>query len=308
MDMQVVINQMIELFLLLGVGYALFKCKMLDNAFNSKLNRFVLYIAIPCMILNSALTITKYQSLTSVLGVLAIAIITFLTLPIFGFLIAKICRVQKDEVGLYIFMTTFSNVGFIGFPVMMSIFGKESVFYTTIFNLVYNVLVYTLGFVLISLGNEQKEAIHVKDIFSPATIASLVAFVIYMTNFHLPPVLTNTIGTLGALTTPLAMIIIGITLANESLKDVFSDLKIYPFTFLKQIVLPVLAYYILHQFVSDPLTLGVSVICVAMPVGTMAVLLTNRNGGNSELAARSVFITTLVSIITIPVIVGLFLA
>jgi predicted permease len=308
MDMRVVVNQMVELFLFLGVGYVLFKIKILDNVFNSKLNRFVLYVAIPCMIVNSALTITKYKSLTHVLSVLLIALIIFLVCPLFGYLIAKICRVPKEDLGLYMFMTTFSNIGFIGFPVMMSIFGKESIFYTTIFNLVYNVLVYTLGYTLINMGTEEKNEIHLKDIFSPATISALIAFGIYLGHIHFPEVLTNTIGTIGDMTSPLAMIIIGVTLANESLKDVFSDMRIYPYTILKQIVLPILAYYVLRLFVGDSLTLGVSVICVAMPVGTMAVLLTNRNGGNSELAARSVFITTLVSIVTIPLIVGLFLA
>lgn len=308
MNMQVVLNQMIELFLLLGVGYFLYKIHIIDNVFNGKLNQFVLCVAIPCMILNSALTITKYQPIHRVLAVLLIALFIFLTLPIAGFLIAKICRVPKQDLGLYIFMTTFSNIGFIGFPVMMSIFGNESVFYTTIFNLVYNTLVYTLGYVLINIGTGQKADIHLKDIFSPATISCIVAFIIYLAHFHLPEVITKTIGTLGSMTSPLAMIIIGVTLANVSLKDVFSEVKIYPYTLLKQIVLPVLAYHLLHLFVHDVLTLGVSVICIAMPVGTMAVLLTNRNGGNSELAAKNVFITTLVSIASIPVLVGLFLA
>ena len=103
------------------------------------------------------------------------------------------------------------------------------------------------------------------------------------------------------------MMIIGATLARIPFKTVFDELRLYPYTILKQLVLPIIAYYLLSSFIKDPLILGVTLICIAMPVGNSAVLFTNLCGGNNELAAKSVFITTIISIITIPIIVALFL-
>ena len=308
MNMQVIVSQMAELFILLFLGYFLYKIHIIDNTFNNNLYKLVLYVTIPCMVVGNSLSITKYASLSTVGYVFLIAIATFLLLPVAGYVIAKILKVPKQDMGLYVFMTTFSNIGFIGFPVMKSIFGNASIFYTTVFNMVFNMSVYTYGLYIINMGSDAKIDVTWQKILSPATYSCLFALIIYLAHIHLPHIITHTLTTVGDITTPLAMMIIGATLARIPFKTVFDELRLYPYTILKQLVLPIIAYYLLSSFIKDPLILGVTLICIAMPVGNSAVLFTNLYGGNNELAAKSVFITTIISIITIPIIVALFLA
>ncbi|MGX8679973.1 MAG: AEC family transporter [bacterium] len=307
MHIQVVLSQMIQLFMLLGIGYLLAKVRIMDEAFSAKLTGFVLDVTIPCLLIGSALSITSYQSAAIVAYVFGIAFALFLVMPVIGYVMAKLLRVPREELGLYIFMSEFSNIGFIGFPVMNAIFGVEAVFYTTIFNMVFNLFVYTVGIMMIQFGTKQSGKIELKRIVTPSMVACILSLMIYLAHIHLPSVFTNTFTSVGSMTTPLAMMIIGATLATIPVREVFTEVRIYPYTLMKQIILPILAYLIISRLITDPLILGVTLICIAMPVGTSAVLFAKRYGGNQQLAAKTIFMTTLLSLATIPVIVYLFL-
>ena len=217
-------------------------------------------------------------------------------------------RIPLPQQGLYIFMTVFSNIGFMGFPVMKAIFGNDAVFYTAIFNMLFNLLVFSVGTGIMGYGTGKKMKFNPKDLLSPGVVASLVALVIYMGKIQFPDVISSTVTMIGDITTPIAMLIIGSTLANIPLKEVFSELRIYPYTVIKQVIIPVLAYPILRLFIQDPLILGVTLIMISMPVANSAVLFATEYDGDVSLAAKAVFMTTLLSIVTIPFIVALFLA
>ena len=147
----------------------------------------------------------------------------------------------------------------------------------------------------------------IKNLLSPGVIASIIALIIYFAHIQLPDVIASTVSMIGDITTPVAMLIIGSTLATIPLKEVFMELKIYPYTLIKQILVPVIVYPILKLFIADPLVLGVTLIMISMPVGNSAVLFATEYDGDVSLAAKAVFMTTLLSIITIPLIVALFL-
>lgn len=299
---------MVELFLLLGLGYFLYRIHIIDDDFNKKLTNFIFMVTTPFMVLNAVLTTTTYKSISTVLFVLLIAVIMYAIFPFVGLLIAKVLRTPHNQMGLYIFMTVFSNIGFVGYPVVRSIFGNGAIFYTSLFCMIFNIAVFTLGMYLINIGSANKASIEWKYLITPGVIASFIALIFYFFHVHFPPVLTSTTGTIGNLTTPLAMIVIGVTLAQIPVKEVFNELRVYPYTLLKQVLFPILAYPVLSYFIADKLILGVSLVMVAMPVGSSAVLFTNQYGGDSGLAAKTIFMTTLFSIITIPFIVALFLA
>ena len=217
-------------------------------------------------------------------------------------------RIPIHQRGLYMFMTVFSNIGFMGFPVMKAIFGNEAVFYTAIFNMIFNFLVFTLGIVLINYGTTNQFKLKAKNLLSPGIISSLVAVIIYFSQIKMPTVLGSTFEMVGSITTPVAMMLIGSTLASINIKEVFTEFRIYPYTIIKQLLIPFIAYPILHYFISSPLVLGVALINLAMPVGNSAVLFANEYDGDVDLAAKSVFITTLISVFTIPLIVSVFLS
>ena len=308
MDIQVILMQMVQLFLVIGLGYFLFKVKILDVELNKRLTTLLLTVTTPALIISSVLSTTEYLSFTDILFVFLVGILVYIVLPILGLILVKIMRIPLPQQGLYIFMTVFSNIGFMGFPVMKAIFGNDAVFYTALFNMLFNLLVFSVGTGIMGYGTGRKMNFNPKDLLSPGVIASLVALVIYMAKIQFPNVISSTITMIGDITTPIAMLIIGSTLANIPLKEVFSELRIYPYTFIKQVIIPALAYPVLRLFIQDPLILGVTLIMISMPVANSAVLFATEYDGDVSLAAKAVFMTTLLSIVTIPLIVSLFLA
>lgn len=307
MDVFVILMQMIQLFLVMALGYFLFKVKILDEEMNKRLTTLILSVTTPAMIIGSVLNTTVTQSLNDVLFVFLIGFMTYIVLPIIGFIIVKIMRVPKNQQGLYIFMTVFSNIGFMGFPVMKAIFGNSAVFYTAIFNMIFNLFVFTIGNQMLSYGTGRKTQMNVKNILSPGVVASLVALFLYFTKIQFPDVIASTVNMVGDITTPIAMIIIGSTLATIPVKEVFTEFRIYPYTLIKQVIVPVIVYPLLKMFISDPLILGVTLIMISMPVGNSAVLFATEYGGDVSVAAKNIFMTTLLSVLTIPLIVALFL-
>ncbi|QAA32529.1 AEC family transporter [Clostridium manihotivorum] len=307
MNINVVINQMVQLFLILGLGYFLNKIKIFDDILNQKLNKLLLNVTTPALVLASVSSIKQNSNTNEALFVLLVSIIIFTLLPIISFALVKIMRIPRHQRGLYMFMTVFSNVGFMGFPVMKAIFGNEAVFYTSMFNMIFNIWVFTFGIMLINYGTSNKVSLSPKSLLSPGIISSIIAIIIYFLRIPVHPILKSSFDMVGNITTPVAMMLIGSTLAKLNLKEVFTELRIYPYTIIKQILIPLVSYPILRYFIASPLVLGVALINLAMPVGNIAVLFANQYDGDVELAAKSVFITTLLSVFTIPLIVAIFL-
>ena len=307
MNISVVINQMLQLFLILGLGYFLNKIKLFDTAINQKLNLLILNVTTPAMILASVSSSNQGSSNGAVLKVLLVAIAIFIILPILSFILVKIMRVPKHQEGIYMFMTVFSNIGFMGFPVIKSIFGSEAVFYTAIFNMIFSLLVFTLGIFLINYGTKNKADFNIKILLSPGIVSSFAAIVIYFLKIPIPSVLGSTFNSVGNITTPIAMMLIGSTLENIEIKEVLTEFRIYPYTLVRQILIPAAFYPILKFFITNPLILGVTLIVLAMPVGNSAVQFATKYDADIDLAAKSVFITTLISVFTIPLIVAVFL-
>lgn len=304
MDIMVVVNQMIQLFLIMGLGYFMMKKKILNYEVNKKLNYIILSITTPCLIISSVCG-ENDASKDVVLYVLLVAIVVYLLLPVLSFLLVKIMRIKKSQQGLFMFMTIFSNTGFMGFPVMKSIFGNTAVFYTAIFNMLFNLEVYTLGVVLMNYGKNDRVKLDPKNLLSPGVVTSILAIIIYFLEIPLPTVLLSSCESVGNMTTPLAMMLIGASLANIRLKDIFNDFIVYPYTLIKQILIPIIAFPIICYFIKDFLIQGVTLLNIAMPVGNSAVLFATEYDGDVPLAAKTVFLTTLFSVLSIPLIVSL---
>ena len=301
MDIKILITQMTELFLVLFLGYFIFKVKLVDDNFVKKFTKLILNITMPAMILASVLRLEERQAASDVATALIIAAaLFFVILPIIGFLLAKLLRVKKAQTGLYMFMCSYSNVGFMGMPVISALFGSVGLFYTAIFNLIFNIAIFTIGTWMMNIGTENGTKLNVKSLATPGVILSAASLVIYFINVKFPAVVTDTIDMVGSITSPSAMLIIGCSLAKMNLKSVFSDARLYIWTAVKQFVLPVLLWYPLSFIVKNELLLSVSYILVAMPVANTAVLFATDFNSDTELAARGVFITTLFSLLTVP--------
>ena len=183
MDINILITQITILFLILLLGYVIYKAKMVDDNFVSKFTRLILDITSPALILSSVLNLTERQKLSDVLTAFAIAFaLFFVVLPIVGYVLARVLRVKKNQRGLYTYMTTFSNVGFMGFPVISAISGPVGLFYAAIFNLVFSLSAYTLGVFIISQDSSEKTKFNIKQLLTPGFIIIASSIFIYFLN------------------------------------------------------------------------------------------------------------------------------
>ncbi|WP_270304988.1 AEC family transporter [Terrisporobacter petrolearius] len=305
MDIGVIVNQMLVLFIVMIIGYITNKKNILDVNVNKKISSLLLNITAPALILSSVVNRDKAGDPKLVVDIAVLAIILYAILPFLGIVLAKILKVPKEDENLYQFMTIFSNVGFVGFPVIESIFGSEAVFFAAIINLVFNVFCYSYGIYLISESN--KLSFDIKTLINPGIIVSIIAIIIYITNIEVPLVIKETTSMIGGITTPLAMMLIGSSLGEIPIKEVFLEKRLYPYTFIKQIIMPIIFFLILKPFVTNELILGIIIIVSAMPVATITIMFCNEYEGNISLASKTIFITTLCSIVTIPALVYILL-
>lgn len=307
MNIQIILHQLLTLFLLMGFGFVLFRIGWMPPDFNRALTRLLIHVAMPLLIFDSVLKLEQRAPLSTVLLVLSAALSLYLMLPLFGWVISRALYVPKAQRGLYIYMTTFSNVGFMGFPLISALLGPEAVFYTALFNLIFNLSSFSYGILLISSGNESKESPRLSMLLSPGILLSLLALIWYFAALPFPAPAADVIGYLGGLTTPLAMLLTGASIASMKFGDMVRDIRMYPFLLLKQIALPLCLYPLFRFFIRDELILNVSLIMLSLPVANSAVLFSIEYHADEALAARGVFLTTLCSIATIPIVVFLCL-
>lgn len=308
MDIQVIIKIMIELMILIFTGYLLFKFGVFDKNFNQKLTKLILHVTMPALIISSVLSASQRPDGNTVKMTFIASAAIYVVLPVIGIIVAKLMKVDKKKQGLYGFMMAFSNVGFMGFPVVNAVFGATAVFYTAIINIVFNISTFTIGVISLKYGGGTKSKINLGKILSPGMIFSAMAVVIYVFNVNLPSIIEKTINNIGSTTTVLAMLLMGSTLATIPLSNVFNEGKVYMFCFIKQVIIPVILYPTIKFFIKDTLLFEVILILMMMPIAANAIMFSIEHGADEKLAAKSVFISTVMSMATIPLIIYVLFA
>ncbi len=315
MDFFYVFGKMIELFLIILIGYIACKCGTFGKEARLHVTRMVLNIAIPGITLSSVLTQDDLPGTMEILGLFAVAFSSYAVLIAGAYVVPKLLRVKAAEEGIYRFMLAFANVGFIGYPVTQAIFGDKAVFYTCVFNLPFNFLAFSIGVIFIQKSAASAEgqegggagmAITYRMFLTPCLIASVFAIVLALTGWKGPALLGDICTMLGNITTPAALLVIGSSLADMPVGEMFGNWKAYVFALFRLLVLPAVVYFIYRGFVTDKLLLGVCVILSAMPVATNGTMLCLQYGVDEKLMAQGTFMTTLASLVTIPMLAMLF--
>ena len=204
MCIMIIVNQMIQLFIMIIIGYGMGKTSLFHSNFNQKLTQFVLNLVMPCMIVASVMS-SNTTSL-ALFDILKATFILIILLPIVSNLCIRFLPISHK--GLYMFMMMFPNVGFMGFPLMKAIFGNESLLSTAVINMGFNLSLFTLGAWVMNYDQKENTKFYIKNLLSPGVIASLAALLIYAMNISFPQVVSNPISLIGDMTTPLAMLII----------------------------------------------------------------------------------------------------
>lgn len=311
LDMGNIVNQMLLLFLLMAAGFIADKCKVMNADLNRGLSKLVLNVTLPAMVLAAVLKADHSLETAQVFVLLGVAVGLYLFLIPLGYLFTKLLAVKDGEKGVYRYSFIFGNIGFMGFPVVAAIYAGDAVmavFYASFFQLPFCFLNYTLGVHLMAGEDAPKRPLW-KAALQPGVIVPIVGLALYLLNVSMPDVIVGTADKLGSITTPASMLIIGATVAEMPLKNVFVTWRLYPATVIKIAIVPGLFWALLRvlSLPLDPIMLGVAVIMAAMPTANSSTMLCHTYGGDAELAASSVVVTTIASVVGVPLLAWLLL-
>lgn len=296
--MNTIVTQVIVLFLIMVVGYISRKRGFINTEVNKSLSELLLNVTLPFMIIASFNFKFSKDMLNLGIKLFLISTVIHTVLLLLGSIIYK--RFNEDEYKVLWFITVFSNCGFMGYPVVESIYGKIGLFYAALFNIPFNILMWTAG-VFIFSGRGDKQNLR-KAILNPGILSVFIGLIIFLFSVELPTPIIKTLEMVGSMTTPLSMIIIGSTLADAKIKSIFEGFSVYFGSFIRLIAIPLTVYFILNLFGLKDFYLNIPVIITAMPAAANTVIMAEKYGGNPEYASKVVFLTTILSVVTIPAI------
>ncbi|WMJ86108.1 AEC family transporter [Anaerocolumna sp. MB42-C2] len=298
---KIVLDQILIMFILILIGYICYRFKVIDQGLNKKLSDLLLLLVSPLLIFNSYQREFSKDLLAGLLISLGLAIFTHL----FGILTAYVFLRNKTNSDVVIerFSTIYSNSGFFGIPIINGIYGSEGVFYITAYITIFNLFVWTQG--LIMMNGVQDKKTMVKTLVSPTLISIILGFLFFITQIHLPKIMFNSLQYVADMNTPLAMIIAGVTIAQTNILKIFLKFRIYFVVFLKLIFIPVILLLIYSRLPIAIPVLAAAVLGAACPTGATGTLFAIRYEKNALYSSEIFAMTTLISLITIPIIMGL---
>lgn len=298
------IEIMVILFTIVVLGYALCKLGYMSDKFDQKLSSIVIDVTCPALILSSVMG-AELPDRSLILPLLGIGFLTYILLLVFGFWVPRFVAKSRDEQGMIGFALMFANVGFIGYPIVSAIFGPKAVFYAALLNIPNTFFIFTAGVMLVK-GEHNMKSLSAKVLFSPAMIAAFVAALMVAFGVRTPDIIARPVTMVGNITIPAALMVIGSSMARLPLKEIIGSPKVYVASFLRLVVVP-LSVYFLFRFcgVSDVIN-NINTVIIAMPVASYGTMFCLKYGRNPSLMTEMTFVTTLGSILTIPLITLLF--
>ncbi len=300
MQFNPVFNEILILFLIIFVGYLLRKNNQISRELDKGLSNLLFKLTLPALIIISMnVTIT-----TELIYNTKLIIITTISVYIFLLIIGNITTglniIPNNEKNIFVFMIIFGNVGYMGYPVLGAIYPDYGIYYALFNNITFNVLLWTYGVYLFTVNKGQKYKIQWKYLLNNGVIAMFIGFVLLLTDLQLPTIIIGALEQIGNMTFPLSMLIIGSSLAGINFKNFTGDFVLILLTIVKLLLIPIAVFLILNMFDLPSTVINITVILSAMPCAANSVVFAEKFERNQNFAARGVFITTFLSLFTIP--------
>ena len=300
MDFNALLNTIIMLFIFMAVGFTANKLNIIDEVASKKLSKLIISICQPCLIIGSLVKF-EYSTENLKLGfiTLGLGIVIHTALAVIAFLA---CRPFKDidEQKITEFCMVFGNVGFIGFPILQSLFGDKGLFMGAFFVISFHLVLWTWGIAILARKRSDIKLTVRKIFINFGTVPSAIGISLFLLNFEMPKFITSTLGYLGDMCTPVSMLIIGALLARTNLLSLFKSFKVYYLSAMRLIISPLIICVVmtLVGFPAD-MTLFMTAVC-CLPSATTVSMLSEMYGLKSEYSAQLVGMSSFLSLLTIP--------
>lgn len=295
---------MVVLFIIVILGYVACKLGYMGDKFDKKLSSIVVDITCPLLVLSSVMG-DELPDRTLILPLLGVGFLTYILLLVFGFWVPRLITKNHNDQGMIGFALMFANVGFIGYPIVSSIFGPHAVFYAALLNMPNTFFIFTAGVMLIK-GEYSLKQFNPKVLVSPAMLGAFLAAIIVALGIHTPDIIARPVTMVGNITVPAALMIIGSSMAKLPIREIIGSPKVYITALLRLTIVPLSIYFLFKACGVSDLVNNINTVVIAMPVASFGTMFCLKYGRNPSLITETTFITTLGSIITIPLITLLF--
>ncbi len=324
MNSMVIIEQMLVICLLILAGAFLYRKKLLTDTGAGQISFLIVHVTNPAIMLSTAISEEEVIPAAEIGQAFALAVAAYALSALAGFLITLLLRSKEGERIAIIMMTMYANVGFIGIPLVLATLGTRAMVYVTVNNLVYSVLFYTTGIPLIRMAATMSGAKPdpdtgakkpqpadlrhniLKGLLHTGTVSAFLSILIYLTHPAVPSVISDPLLYAGRCTTFLSMLVLGVSVAGSPLASYLTDRKTWIFILLRGIVSPVIVALILSPFIRDAVLRDAVLLLVAVPSGSLPMIVSREQGLDDHVFARGIILSTLVSPITIPLAMTLF--
>lgn len=307
MEFSAITESVLSLFIIMLVGVYGSKKGIITNDLNKGLTDILIKIALPFMIVSSFMFTYDDTIKTNILKTFYYSLGAYAIMGIVSFIM--LFPVKNNKKTVLHFANIFVNTGYVGFPVLNSIFGAEGIIYGSIFNLFFVIFVWTYGIMLYK-GNLEKGYLKnemLSLLFNPSIIAVIIGIIIMVFDIKIEGALLQSIKSIGTITGPLSMLIIGVILSKVKIKQHLTDWTVYYGIIIKLLFIPVVIY-LMSLLTGDSSKAAYSVIIMtAMPASAMTSIFAETYDKEKEFAAIIVSATTLISLITVPLLINLII-
>ena len=303
MNIGIIIDNLIVIFLMIGVGFAAGRGSMVPRRAQADFTTFLMNVTLPCTIFTSMIREFKSSLIRDSLIIFVLGILFFGGFLILSSWLAKLFRVAENRQNSWAVSAALCNTGFMGFPLVLAIFGEEGLFLASIMNLAYNCVVWTLGASIMCRGTERSREVNWKKIFlTNVNIAVALGLVFFIGRIPVHATIMRVLNSFGNITTPLSMFLIGLSLSGGNLLEVFTDRDVITISLTRLLLLPLLGVLVVRllPLPAESLLAGVSVVIISMPCPSAGMILAQQYGQDVELASRAIFFSSLFCIVTIP--------
>ena len=300
--MEVVFVNVLILFMLLFLGFILGRKKIIAYSSINDLTNLLIDVSIPCTIVVSL--IRPYSSLLmkNTGEVFVVVMVYHLAVAAIAYFLSGILKVDPKKRGSWIFALVFSNNGFMGYPLMYALYGSEGLFIMAMGNVAQNVLIFSLGLKIVTMNYGGGDKIKLRSIiFTKQNIA-------VVTQLAVPKPIVTLLTYVSNLTVPLSMMVVGMSLSRYEVKHMFTDKEVYRLTLVRMIIFPalmVVAFRLLHINISASLPMAILFYTAALPSPAFTSIMAERYNTSIGFASKCVFVTTILSVLTVPFFAGL---
>ncbi|MBQ9388850.1 MAG: AEC family transporter [Synergistaceae bacterium] len=296
------LNTQALMFIYVVIGVIMAKTKMLKHEARSSFIHLLLDITLPCMILNSFNVEIGIEELISAGEIMILSAVCVLIAWVTGKLFWR--KQPLNRKAVLEFSTLFSNAGNAGMPIVASVFGTEGVFYASFYLLPVRILIWTVGLSLFVEGKDTKEKL-ILLMKTPSVVVVFIGIALMFMPFRLPEVLSTAVRNIGNMTGPLSMMIIGAALGESNLREAF-DVDAFKLTFVRLAVQPLIFLLLFRALGVKTILWQVVVTLTAMPAAANTEIFAEMFGKDYTFAARCVVVSTIVSLVSVPILTLLF--